>query len=126
MKKILVSLLAFVSLSVFANEDWFLMYEFKDGSKQYLKSGSFSIVNEGAIFNKKNYGQVITKYINLSQSYYMTQKVSKDDCTKGYGLIQIRLTNGTLVSDLDFVIGDDSYRSTTATMICGLLEKSNM
>lgn len=126
MKKFVFALLACLSLSVFAQDEWVLMYNFKDGSKQYVKVGSFLVVDEGGFFNKKSYGQIITKYVNTSQNYYMTQKVSKEDCLKGYGQIQVRLTNGVLVSDLDFVVDDDSYRSMTATMICNLLNKPNV
>ena len=117
MKKILVTLLAFVSLSAFAqNSSWDLISQSKD--KSYVleaKKGSFIL--------RENGGSLIirAKEKDVLEFYYvfMTQK----DCNKGFGEVHLYDTNDKYTRSFPYVNRGGAHIQHVADFICILLEK---
>lgn len=119
MKKILVYLLAFVSLSTFAADDWFVLSTSLDKSyKIEAQKGSFvegdttgSIVVRSTIKGKSPRFNIV----------FMT----KTDCRSGYGTVHYYNTDSTFDSKFQYVANGGTNAQNVGDMICILLNKTN-
>lgn len=120
MKKILVTLLAFVSLSAFAEGEWITLSTSPDKNyKAEAQKGSFyegettgSMVIRGTIKGKNPRFNIV----------FMTKK----DCQAGFGSVYYYTTNQTLEEKYQYVYNGGTNAQNIGDTICSLLNKPNV
>lgn len=120
MKKILVTLLAFVSLSAFANGEWLLISQNKEKTMIVEgKKGSFTI--------RENGGSIITRTTPKNKPvFFNVVFMSKKDCDDNYGKVYYYDTNEKFEFSSAYVQNGGTIASADGDLICALLNKPNV
>lgn len=120
MKKILVTLLAFVAFSVFAQDEWVLLSTSKDNLyKIEGKKGSFKVGEKS--------GMIVTRAIIKGKNpTYNLILMSKEDCSAGFGKVQYFTTSFEFSYSQDYVYGGGTIAQNVGDLICDLLNKPNV
>jgi hypothetical protein len=120
MKKILVALLAFVSLSVFAESEWVLITSSKENN--YKVEGK-----KGSFVNSDKYGMIITRAsMTGKQSVYNVVVMTKEDCSSGVGKVTYLKTSFDFSHTSDYVSRGGTNAQNVGDLICDLLNKPNV
>ena len=108
---------AAIAISVYKkNEVFVVILKEDDGSTLSIKKSSVKVENDriGAI----------VQYIYFKHDTDLSiQKVSFEDCKKGYGKFSVYYLNGEPKGDNEFVLGASNLYSTTAGYLCKVLLK---
>jgi len=117
MKKILVTLIAFVSLSAFASDDWFTLSTSHD--KNYKVEGQ-----KGSFYEGETTGSLIIRgTIKGKNPKFNIVFMAKKDCQAGFGNVYYYSTDQTLENKFPYVYNGGTNAQNVADMICALLAK---
>ncbi len=120
MKKIFIALMAFVSMSVSASEDWFLLSTSFD--KQYKIEGQ-----KGSFVEGDNTGSIVIRSTLKGKSpRFNIVFVTKTDCKAGFGSVHYYNTDSTFDSKFQYVSNGGTNAQNVGDMICALLKQSSV
>lgn len=119
MKKILVVLLAFVSLSAFAADEWILITNNKENT--YIVEGK-----KGSFIQTEKFGFITTRSKSKNKNYtFEIVSMSKEQCEMGVGNVYYYDTNLKLIDSVPYVAKGGTIAQTSGDLICALLKQSN-
>lgn len=119
MKKILVALITFVSLSAFAADEWVRISESSD--KAYIVEGK-----KGSFIQTEKFGFITTRSKSKNKNYtFEIVSMSKEQCEMGVGNVYYYDTNLKLIDSVPYVAKGGTIAQTSGDLICALLKQSN-